>query len=353
MMYEKRWTAVIRELAESGLKVFVVQNPSNIRYLSCSNLYTAAPPTYLLFTNKGGPIAVTSWLESNRTDTECCVPEIRIWGNLPGKKAYAKKGQQALAKLLKELGAKKVLSDRPVSGIPVKAKVTGCIERMRSVKDSGELALIRKATALADAGARMLPRFVKNGSTELQAANELDYFLRKKGAQAIAFPTIIAAGAHSAYPHHDNSNTVIRNTSVICDFGVYVEGYCSDITRTILAGKPDERLVEVYDAVRESVKAGTKIIRPGVSLRKVDEACREVLRVRGLDGYYIHSTGHGIGLEVHESPYASPSSKEVAKKGMVFTVEPGVYIPKLGGVRIENDVLVTSNGYEVLTKSPY
>jgi len=352
-MYEKRWMAVMNELAASGLKVFVVQNPHNIRYLSCSSLYTAAPPTYLLFTKKGGPIAVTSWLESNRTDSECCVPEIRIWGNLPGKKSFAKKSHLALGKLLKELGANKVLSDRPVSGVPVKAKVTGCIEMMRSVKDAGELALIRKAAALADAGARMLPRFVNNGKTELQAANEVDYFLRKNGAQANAFPTIIAAGAHSAYPHHDNSSTVIRDTAVICDFGVYVEGYCSDITRTILAGKPDERLLEVYDAVQESVKAGMKSVRPKVPLRKVDEACREALRVRGLDGYYIHSTGHGIGLEVHESPYASPSSKEVAKKGMVFTVEPGVYIPKLGGVRIENDVLVTSNGCEVLTKSPF
>jgi Xaa-Pro aminopeptidase len=242
-MYSKRRQALRRELEKTNAKVFVVQNPQNIRYLCCTHLYTAAPPTYLVLTKDDGPIAITSWLESTRTKSECEVGEVRIWGNLPGKKAYAKKGVLALKKVLLELKAKKVLVDRKIDGLKgFGQKVSDAVEKRRAVKDDGELALIRKAAAIADAGAKELPEMLRHQPTELGVANELDYFLRSKGCQGLAFQTIIAAGPHSAYPHHDNMKFPIRNTSVICDFGVYVEGYCSDITRTVLVGEVDMRL---------------------------------------------------------------------------------------------------------------
>jgi Xaa-Pro aminopeptidase len=247
-----------------------------------------------------------------------------------------------------------VLVDKKVDGLEgVRQKPCGLVEKLRAVKDESELSLIRKAAAIADAGARELPEMLRHGPTELGVANELDYFLRSKGCQNVAFQTIIAAGPHSAYPHHDNEKFAIRDTSVICDFGVYVEGYCSDITRTFLVGKADGRLREAYEVLAKAVKAGTALVRPGRPIKEVDLACRAVLREKGLDGYFVHSTGHGIGLEVHEAPTAGPRSKDILKKGMVFTVEPGVYIPGLGGLRIENDVLVTGSGAEVLTRSRY
>jgi len=353
-MYRKRWRALRRELDKSKAKAFVVQNPHNIRYLCCTHLYTAAPPTFLVLTKDGGPIAIASWLESNRTKSECDVEQVRIWGNLPGKKADGKKGVLVLKKVLREMRIGNVLVDKKVEGLQgVRQKPSGVVERLRSVKDEGELALIRKAAALADAGARELPEMLRHRPTELGVANELDYFLRSKGPQGLAFQTIIAAGPHSAYPHHDNEKYTIKDTSVICDFGVYVEGYCSDITRTFLVGNADRRLAEAYEALAASVKAGTALVKPGRPIKEVDLACRAVLRDKGLDGYFVHSTGHGIGLEVHESPTAGPRSKDVMKKGMVFTIEPGVYIPGLGGIRIENDVLVTASGGEVLTRSRY
>jgi Xaa-Pro aminopeptidase len=280
---------------------------------------------------------------------------VRIWGNLPGKKADGKKSSVVLKKVLREIGAKKALADKAVEGVKgVRFKTSGIVEKLRSIKSEEELALIRRAARIADMGAGELGRILSGKTTELEAANELDHFLRDKGGvQGLAFQTIIAAGPHSAYPHHDNARYPVKNRSVICDFGVYVEGYCSDITRTVLNGKVDERLAEAYDGVRAAVVAGTKLVRPGKPIRTVDLACREVLRERGLDGYFVHSTGHGIGLEVHESPTAGPKSKDIMRKGMVFTIEPGVYIPGLGGIRIENDVLVTANGAEVLTKSQY
>jgi len=333
----------------------VVSSPHNIRYLCCAHLYTAAPPTHLVFHGEDEPIAITSWLESNRTMQECDAGKARIWGNLPGKKADGKKSSVVLKKVLREIRTKRALADKPVDGVRgVRFKATGIVEKLRAVKDDGELALIRKAAKVADIGARELPRILSGKKTELDAANDLDYLLRSRaGVQGLAFQTIIAAGPHSAFPHHDNVGSRVKDTSVICDFGVYVEGYCSDITRTILNGKVDERLLEAYDGVRAAVDAGTKLVRPGRPIKMVDLACRQVLRERGLDGYFVHSTGHGIGLEVHESPTAGPKSKDIMKKGMVFTIEPGVYIPGLGGVRIENDVLVTSGGAEVLTKAPY
>jgi Xaa-Pro aminopeptidase len=353
-MYAKRLNAVRRELEKTKAKAFIMQNPHNVRYLCCTHLYTAAPPTFLIVTNDAGPVAVTSWLESGRTKAECDVEEVRIWGNLPGKKADGKKGVLALRKVLREMKVGNVLVDRKVDGLEgVRQKPCGLVEKLRAVKDESELSLIRKAAAIADAGARELPEMLRHGPTELGVANELDYFLRSKGCQNVAFQTIIAAGPHSAYPHHDNEKFAIRDTSVICDFGVYVEGYCSDITRTFLIGKADGRLREAYEVLAKAVKAGTALVRPGRPIKEVDLACRAVLREKGLDGYFVHSTGHGIGLEVHEAPTAGPRSKDILKKGMVFTVEPGVYIPGLGGLRIENDVLVTGSGAEVLTRSRY
>ena len=354
MTYEKRWKAVRRVMEKSRASAFVVQSPNNIRYLCCTHLYTAAPPTYLVFHGEDDPIAITSWLEMNRTALECDVGTVRVWGNLPGKRSDAKKAPLALKKVLGELGARKALADRTVDGVKdVKFKVTGVIEKLRSVKSDGEIATLRKAAKVADLGAKELPRILAESTTELEVANELDHFLRAEGVQAVAFPTIIAAGPHSAYPHHDNADYPVRDRAVICDFGVYVDGYCSDITRTFLNGEVDERLGEAYDGVRAAVVAGTREVRPGRPIKMVDLACRQVLRDRGLDGYFVHSTGHGIGLEVHEAPTAGPRSKDIMKKGMVFTIEPGVYIPGLGGIRIENDVLVTSGGAEVLTKAKY
>jgi Xaa-Pro aminopeptidase len=353
-MYRKRLRALRRELEKTNAKAFVVQNVHNIRYLCCAHLYTAAPPTYLILTKDAGPVAITSWLESSRTKYECDVEEVRIWGNLPGKKADGKKGVLALKKVLGDMKIGNVLVDKQVEGLKgVRQAPSGAVEKLRAVKDEAERALIRKAAAIADAGARELPEMLRHGPTELGVANELDYFLRSKGCQGVAFQTIIAAGPHSAYPHHDNEKYAVKDTSVICDFGVYVEGYCSDITRTFLVGKADPRLADAYDAVAAAVKAGTALVRPGRPTKQVDLACRAVLREKGLDGYFVHSTGHGIGLEVHESPTAGPRSKDVLKKGMVFTIEPGVYIPGLGGIRIENDVLVTASGAEVLTRSRY
>ncbi|MGQ9583601.1 MAG: M24 family metallopeptidase [Thermoplasmatota archaeon] len=352
MEYERRWRALGRELERRRAGALVVQHPHNIRYLCCSHLHTAAPPTYLVFTGSGAPTALTSFLERSRTEEECAVGPVRVWGRLPGMSSEGRRAPLALMRLLKELGASRVLVDRRIEGLEgVRQTQLDIIERMRAVKSEEELALIRRACAIADRGARELRSILRSGATELEVANELDHFLRAQGAQATAFPTIVAGGHRSAYPHHDCSAAALRDTMVVCDFGVCVGGYCSDITRTYAIGTPPEPLVRAHRAVAEAVEAGIGAVRAGAGIRRVDGACRRALRRLGLERYFVHSTGHGIGLEVHEAPTAGPFSKELMRRGMVFTIEPGVYIPKLGGVRIEQDVLVSGRGAELLTKS--
>ncbi len=352
MDYERRWRALWRELERRRARALVVQSPHNIRYLCCSHLYTAAPPTYLVFTNGGAPTAVTSFLERSRTEAECAVGSVRVWGRLPGMSSDGRRAPLALKRLLKELKATRVLVDRRVDGLEgFRQTQLDLIERMRAVKSDEELELIRRACAIADRGARELRAILRSGATELEVASELDHFLRAQGAQATAFPTIVAAGPHSAYPHHDSAPTAIRDTMVVCDFGVYVQGYCSDITRTYAVGGAPEELLSAHRAVTGAVEAGLRAVRPGGGIKRVDRACRSALRELGLERYFVHSTGHGIGLEVHEAPTAGPFSRDKMRRGMVFTIEPGVYIPGVGGVRIEQDVLVTGRGAELLTRS--
>jgi Xaa-Pro aminopeptidase len=177
----------------------------------------------------------------------------------------------------------------------------------------------------------------------------MEYVARRAGAEEMSFPTIIAAGKRSALPHGRASRAVIPSRGfVVCDFGVILAGYCSDRTRTVHVGRPTGEARRVYEAVREAQAAAIETVRPGVSVGKIDQAARKMLQKRGLARYFTHSTGHGVGLEIHEPPRIAAAQTEVLRAGMAVTIEPGVYIPGRGGVRIEDMVVVTEHGCEVL-----
>jgi Xaa-Pro aminopeptidase len=178
----------------------------------------------------------------------------------------------------------------------------------------------------------------------------MELMARRSGAEGMSFPTIIASGARSALPHGRATNQAIQPGGfVVCDFGVILTGYCSDQTRTVWVGSVPREARRTYDAVREAQQAAVDAVKPGVSTGAIDAAARKVLRKAGLGGYFTHSTGHGVGLEIHESPRVADGQKEVLKPGMVITIEPGVYFPGKWGVRIEDMVAVTAGGCEVLT----
>jgi len=223
---------------------------------------------------------------------------------------------------------------------------------LRELKDETEIEIMRRA-ALAGCGLfdRMLG-FIRSGLTEIQVAAELEHAARLAGAEAMSFETIVASGERSALPHGRATTAKLpKRGFVTLDFGVVMDGYCSDMTRTIHLGKASQEEFDVYHAVLEAQEAAVAKIAPGVALGDVDEAARSVLRAAELDEFFTHSTGHGVGLEIHEGPRVARDQKEVLKRGMVVTVEPGVYMPGKFGVRIEDMVLVTSQGGEVLTPS--
>ena len=224
------------------------------------------------------------------------------------------------------------------------------VERIRMVKDAEELALIHAAVSL---GAKLFNRalaVIRPGVKETEVAAEMEYAARRAGAEQMSFPTIIASGARSALPHGRASDQLIKPGGfVVCDFGVILAGYCSDQTRTVWVGPASADARAAYDGVREAQQAAIAAVRPGARVSEVDEAARKVLRKCGLARYFTHSTGHGVGLEIHEAPRVAAGQKEVLQPGMVITIEPGVYFPGKWGVRIEDMVAVTAGGCEVLT----
>ncbi len=244
---------------------------------------------------------------------------------------------------------KKRLTDLLPSGHRLRSAPV-VVERARMVKDSNELTLIRAAVRL---GAKLFDRALETlrpGIKETEVAAEMEYMARLAGAEAMSFPTIIASGKRSALPHgRATAQPIAAGGFVVCDFGVILAGYCSDQTRTVWVGAPTRDAQHAYESVREAQQAAIAAVRPGITTGEVDEAARKVLRKAGLGKYFTHSTGHGVGLEIHESPRVAAGQKEVLRPGMVITIEPGVYFPGKWGVRIEDMVAVSENGCEVLT----
>ncbi len=225
----------------------------------------------------------------------------------------------------------------------------GLVERARMVKDADEIACLRAAAVL---GASLFERaleVIRPGVKENEVAAEMEYAARRAGAEEMSFSTIIAAGKRSALPHGRASRAAIPARGfVVCDFGVILSGYCSDRTRTVHVGRASSQARRMYEAVREAQAAAIETVKAGVSVAEVDAAARKVLKSKGLARHFTHSTGHGVGLEIHESPRIAAGQSEVLRPGMVITIEPGVYIAGSGGVRIEDMVVVTERGCEVL-----
>jgi Xaa-Pro aminopeptidase len=237
---------------------------------------------------------------------------------------------------------------------------SGVVERLRAVKDAGELARMGRAAAIADdALAEVLPLLAAAGRprgtiTEARFAVALDHAMRERGAEERAFETIVAAGPDSAKPHaRPSDRPIVAGDAVVLDFGAIFDGYRSDMTRTFwIGGAPSGEMGRVFDVVAEAQRAGVASVRPGVAAGEVDEVCRSVIAKAGWKERFEHGTGHGVGLDIHEAPSVAPGSTAILEPGTVVTVEPGVYLPGVGGVRIEDTLVVTDDGCRPLTTFP-
>lgn len=224
------------------------------------------------------------------------------------------------------------------------------LEALRSIKDEQEIETMRAAAALGSAVFEEILPLVKPGVLEIELAAEIEHRMRRRGARGPAFETIVASGARSALPHaHPTSKALRRNELVVLDLGAILRHYCCDLTRTVYLGRAPGRVRRWYHAVREAQVAARETLRPGVTAGDVDRAARRVLRRSGLARHFLHSTGHGLGLEVHEEPKLARGQKQLIEAGHVVTVEPGVYFEGVGGIRIEDNILVTAGGNESLT----
>jgi len=356
----------IREaLASLGLDALIVTPPTNIRYLS-NHIGSAG---ILVLTAEAAHLLVDfRYQESVRalqaSDARC--PDLRVW-NVPA--SY----EEALVECLGEIGAtavgfeaahvtvarhdwwREVIATRGMNA--VLRPTERVVENLRMVKDEAEISTLREAAARLD---RVMPTVLASmraGMAERDVAAVIDASMREAGYERPAFDTIVASGPNGALPHHRaGARTLETGDLVVLDFGGFLDGYCCDLTRTVSVGAPSPEARRVYTAVLEAQAAAIAAVRPGVEASAVDAAARTLLADRGLGEAFGHGTGHGLGLDVHEDPRVgkprADSPSVTLQPGMVITIEPGAYLPGWGGVRIEDDVLVTEAGCEVLTHVP-
>ena len=231
--------------------------------------------------------------------------------------------------------------------------VSGLIESLREVKETVEIETIKKACSISDAAFNYILGVIKPGMSEIEVANLLDFHMRSLGASGVSFETIVASGLRSAMPHGVASSKLIeKGDFVTLDFGCYYEGYVSDMTRTIAVGEPTEKLKEIYQITLEAQLKVLEVAKPGMTGKELDAVARDHIKSFGYGEAFGHSTGHGIGLEIHEGPNVSKLAEKAFVPGNVITNEPGIYLPGIGGVRIEDDLVITSTGNEVIVHSP-
>ncbi len=223
------------------------------------------------------------------------------------------------------------------------------LREMRKTKTPGEIELMKKAARLAEKGMEKAEEVIEPGITELEVAAELEYEMRKAGSNGTAFNTIVGAGENSKFPHMEPGEKEIdEGNLIVVDLGAEWRGYKSDMTRTFSVS-PTSKQKKIMNLVQEAQKAGLEKVEAGIEAQKVDEAARKVFRENNMEEFYLHNLGHGVGLDIHEAPTLSPSSEDTLKENMVVTIEPGLYMEKVGGCRFEDTVVVRENGYEKLT----
>ncbi len=323
----------------------------NIRYLTGftgTSAYLVVSPDRSVFVTDGRYVEVAEELIGDLPDTELR----RHPGPVTETLAEILGGQEAVAVESEHLSW--AFARRLDDALDAELEPSqGEVEAMRRHKDEDELAALRAAAAAGDRAYSILERLVAGASTEGELGRALIEAMEEAGGGAAGWPPIVAVGANAARPHHRSGDGKVDGTGLLLlDYGCVVAGYHSDMTRTVWMGrKPEPEMMQVHRAVLEANEAGIAAVSPGVSTHEVDEACRAVLRGYGYEDAFLHSTGHGVGLEIHEAPSVRKNGEEVLQVGDVITVEPGVYLPGRGGVRIEDMVAVTLDGCDVLTTS--
>jgi Xaa-Pro aminopeptidase len=337
------------QIVAGGLDAMLVTDLVNVRYLSG---FSGSNGALLVFADDRDPVLATDG--RYRTQAAAQAPDLEIaieravGRYLVGRAAEADVGKLGFESNVVTVDGYDALTGElgERSGATELVRAAGMVEALREVKDAGEVALLRLACEAADAAlADLVARGgLRPGRTEREVSRQLEALMLDHGADAVAFETIVAAGAHSAIPHHRPTNAVLAAGDFVkIDFGALVAGYHSDMTRMFVLGKPADWQLEIYQLVAEAQRAGREALKPGAGLRDVDAAARRLIDDAGYGDQFGHGLGHGVGLQIHEAPGIGATSAGTLLAGSAVTVEPGVYLPGRGGVRIE-DTLVVAGG---------
>jgi Xaa-Pro aminopeptidase len=368
--YVRRLTALRDDLATAALDAFVVTHSPNIRYLTgfsgSAGLMVVTPDQATLIVDFRYAAAARRLTGSNPSLAETLAVSVAVKGLdetllealRPCRRIGIESDSMTVARFNRLSSALADGAPTPLNTAdpcPILVPTERMVETRRAVKDATEIRILRLAGRLLKQVAAEVPDLVRPGRTELEIAADIDLLLRRAGFDRPAFETIVASGPNGALPHaRPSRRTVQPEDGVVLDFGGVYDGYCVDLTRTVELGRGRQDLRPLFDAVAQAQSAAIAAVRPGVLASQVDGAARDMLARHGLAEAFGHGTGHGLGLEVHEEPriarFSSTHRDTVLAPGMVFTVEPGAYVEGLGGVRIEDDVLVTDDGCEVLTR---
>lgn len=356
-MFRGRITRIQQQLTKNNLDAVLISSVANISYLSGYANFSALEREAYIFIGKNFSYIITDARYSEAVKKQ--VPHLTLFERShkkPTKELFKKHSKE-----IKRLGVEEdnlTVAEHKALSKHFKTTKHFDVSNLRSIKTEGEISKIEKACKIGDLAFEFILKRIKIGVTEKEVAKELEDFIRSKGV-LISFPTIVAFGKNAAIPHHETGNTKLtgKGEFILLDFGVKFENYCSDMTRTVFFGEPTDKQKEIYetvlvvqqkvvDYIRSAVKDGKEI-----KTTDVDKIARDYIVFKGYPTI-PHSLGHGIGLEVHEHPSLSPKSKETLKEGMVFSIEPGIYIPDLGGVRIEDLFVLEHNGLRQITRSP-
>ncbi|BAX92156.1 M24 family metallopeptidase [Mycobacterium shigaense] len=360
MTHSQRRENLKAQIAASGLEAMLVTDLINVRYLSG---FTGSNGALLVFADDRGPVLATdgryrTQAAEQAPDLEVAI-ERAVGRHLIGRAAEAGVGKLGFESNVVTVDGfdalNKEIAERKAATELVRA--AGTVEALREVKDDGELALLRLACEKADAALSDLVERggLRPGRTERAVSRELESLMLDHGADAISFETIVAAGANSAIPHHRPTDAVLAHGDLVkIDFGALVAGYHSDMTRTFVLGKAADWQLEIYQLVSDAQRAGREALRPGADLREVDAAARQPIIEAGYGEQFSHGLGHGVGLQIHEAPGIGATSTGTLLERSVVTVEPGVYLPGRGGVRIEDTLVVgdPASVPELLTRFP-
>jgi Xaa-Pro dipeptidase len=344
------------ELEARGVDALV--STKNVRYLAGTSAASA------VVISRGKNTLICPRLEFDRAKRESFFKDVRAFSQYrvakrKGENLFFGEPWQLIGQLLKQMKARKVGLDGVKADLLGKLKkvhrasyldMSKLVAEMRKVKSDLEIELIRASARLAVKGMQRAAELIEEGRTELEIAAEAEYVMRKNGSEGVPFATIVASGKNSSLPHATASKKRLRGRElIIVDLGAVYKGYASDMTRTF-AIKPTPKQLKLIDIVKQSQNAALQMVREGARAAEIDKTARGVIGESGLESFYLHNTGHGLGLDIHEPPYLSPKSKDLLREGMVITVEPGVYVPRVGGARWEDLIVVKSEGYLTLTK---